>query len=391
MKKIIISLLLLLAPTIVRADELRGLLESVERRNLELKGEREQMKAAGYELKEQNTLDATNIEYSPFFQKGAAGVASSELIVSQELDFPTLFSARSKAGKKQMEALEQKYQLDCRNILLQATESYIDLVRLVRVKKALEGQLADAEKLCESFEKKFNAGDATSIELNRIKIQVMDLKRELLANDSEIAAVKAAISNLNGYEDYSCEATAYPLWTLSEANQMSLDSDAEVKAAASEVESLRGEESVAKQSWVPKLTLGYRRNTELDEASNGFVVGASFPLFSTSSKVKAAKARKAAAEVDMENTRLRVAAEIDATRKDLAIISKSMGLYDVKLIDETERLLNKSVELGNMTVTDYYVELATLNERRMTYIDLEYEYYKRLCVLYKNTLIQNSK
>ncbi len=389
MKKIIISLLLLLAPTLVRADELSGLLKSVDERNLELTGEREQMKAAGYELKEQNTLDNTSVEYSPFFRKGAAGVASSELIVSQELDFPTLFAARGKAGKKQMEALEQKYRLDCRDILIQATESYIELVRLTRVKKALEGQLADAEKLDELFTKKYNAGDATSIELNRIKIQIMDLKRELLANESEIVGVRTTINNLNGYEDYPCGATEYPQWTFSDADLMPLDNDAEVKAAASEVESLRGEENVAKQSWVPKLTLGYRRNTELDEASNGFVVGASFPLFSTSSKVKAAKARKAAAEVEMENTRLKVASEIAATRNDLAIISKSLGLYDVKLIDETERLLNKSVELGNLTITDYYVELATLNERRMTYIELEYEYYRGLCVLYKNTLIQN--
>lgn len=391
MKRIILSLLLLLGPTMVRADELSGLLKSVEERNLELKGEREQMKAAGYELKEQNTLDNTSVEYSPFFRKGAAGIASSELIVSQELDFPTLFSARGKATKKQMDALERKYQLDCRDLLIQAAESYIDLVRLTRIKKALEGQLADAEKLCQSFEKKHTAGDATSIELNRIKIQVMDLKRELLANESEITGVRAAINNLNGYEDYPCTAADYPGWTLSDADLMSLDSDAELKAAAAEVESLRGEESVAKQSWVPKLTLGYRRNTELDEASNGFVVGASFPLFSTSSKVKAAKARKAAAEVEMENTRLKVASEIAATRNDLAIISESLGLYDVKLIDETERLLNKSVELGNLTITDYYVELAALNERRMTYIDLEYEYYRGLCVLYKNTLIQNSK
>ncbi|MDE5881031.1 MAG: TolC family protein [Muribaculaceae bacterium] len=391
MKKIIISLLLLLAPTLVRADELSGLLKSVEKRNLELKGEREQMKAAGYELKEQNTLDNTSIEYSPFFRKGAAGVASSELIVSQELDFPTLFAARGKAGKKQMEALEQKYRLDCRDILIQATESYIELVKLTRVKKALEGQLADAEKLDALFTKKYNAGDATSIELNRIKIQIMDLKRGLLANESEIAGVRTTINNLNGYEDYPCGATEYPQWAFSDADLMPLDNDAEVKAAASEVESLRGEEKVAKQSWVPKLTLGYRRNTELDEASNGFVVGASFPLFSTSSKVKAAKARKAAAEVEMENTRLKVASEIAATRNDLAIVSKSLGVYDVKLIDETERLLNKSVELGNLTITDYYVELATLNERRMTYIELEYEYYRGLCVLYKNTLIQNLK
>ena len=122
------------------------------------------------------------------------------------------------------------------------------------------------------------------------------------------------------------------------------------------------------------------------KASNGFVVGASFPLFTTSAKVKASKARRAAAEVNMENARLQVASEFETARQELQIIKRSMQEYNPALIDDTQRLLMKSVELGQMTLTDYYTELISLNETKMSYIDLEYEYYRRLCILYRNRL-----
>ena len=35
-----------------------------------------------------------SVEYSPFFAKGIDGMASSELVVTQGFDFPTLHAAR---------------------------------------------------------------------------------------------------------------------------------------------------------------------------------------------------------------------------------------------------------------------------------------------------------
>ena len=371
-------------PMLMRGDELSRLLETVEKNNLELKAMREEMKASGYDIQEQNRLDNTSVEYSPFFRRGADGIASSELIVTQEFDFPTLYAARSKAGKSQMSYIGRQYDVAGRDLMLTVAENYLSLVRINRVRRSLGDQLMDAEKLLKLSEKKMENGMITSVELNRVKLQIMDLKRSLLDNESEAIAVKSELNRLNGYEELDCAALDYPGWGVDAGEDVDLD--AKVVAAASGVEAAKREESVAKQSWVPKLTLGYRRNTELEEASNGFVVGASFPLFTTSAKVKASKARRAAAEVNMENVRLQVASEFETARQELQIIKRSMQEYNTALIDDTQRLLMKSVELGQMTLTDYYTELISLNETKMSYIDLEYEYYRRLCILYRNRL-----
>lgn len=385
MKRLLLIIFLAL-PFATRADEFSGLMASVERQNLSLKQMREEMKAAGYEIKEQNLPDNTSLEYSPFFRRGAEGIASSELIVTQEFDFPSLYIARNKAGKSKMAMAERQYLVEARNVMIEAALNYINLVKLNKVNHLLKARLDNAQKLSESTTKKFEAGEVTSVEMNTVRMMNVTLGQQILANDADIASVKSALKELNGYEPIVCEAESYPDWTFSEGLSHETESDAEYQLAKSEVENGRMEEKVARQGWVPKLTLGYRRNTELEEASNGFVVGASFPLFSNSAKVKAAKARKAAAEIGMENIRLKVASEIESLKEELSLISKSMSIYDKNLVEDTERLLWKSVDAGRITILEYYNELNLLNERRMEYIDVEYEYYKKLCVLYKNYL-----
>ena len=86
--------------------------------------------------------------------------------------------------------------------------------------------------------------------------------------------------------------------------------DTSMKAAEATVEAMRQEVEVARQGWIPKLSLGYRRNTDGSEASNGFLVGVAFPIYSTGKRVKAATARRAAAELEMENTRARLQGEV---------------------------------------------------------------------------------
>ncbi|MDE6076526.1 MAG: hypothetical protein K2G29_02230, partial [Muribaculaceae bacterium] len=83
---------------------------------------------------------------------------------------------------------------------------------------------------------------------------------------------------------------------------------------------------------------------------------------------------------------LQVTSQFETARQELQIIKRSMQEYNPALIDDTQRLLMKSVELGQMTLTDYYTELISLNETKICYIDLEYEFYSSLCILYGNRL-----
>ncbi|MDE7085998.1 MAG: hypothetical protein K2O48_04850 [Prevotella sp.] len=78
--------------------DIETIIASVEANNTLLKAVRSGNAATVAEVKSENTIGETSVEYSPFFRKGVGGTASSELIVSQEFDFPTVYGARSKSA-----------------------------------------------------------------------------------------------------------------------------------------------------------------------------------------------------------------------------------------------------------------------------------------------------
>lgn len=388
MKKIITAIYIVLTSLTASADPIADMLRSVNGNNLELKTLRERLQASGSELKSENTLDATSVEYSPFFQKGASGVAVSELIVSQEFDFPTLYHSRNKAGKLQMNVLYNQYELTKRDIFQKTVETYLNYVRVERLHEYLKGRVETERRLFGLYEKKLEAGDATSLEINRIKIRLMELESDLIANEKEKAQTLAELKALNGYVDLPGLQAVYPDWAFpgQTVKEMAAD-DAEIKVADSMVAASLGEEKVSRQGWLPKLTLGYRRNTEFDESFNGFVVGASFPLFSQSGKLKAAKARKSAAEVEADNARKKVENEMQLAVRQLQLTENSMRAFDEKLLQEGQRLLDRSLDAGAITLTDYYTQQSEINEKLESFINLQYEYYSKLCVLYRNNLL----
>lgn len=221
------------------AGDIAPVLQEIERNNLELKALRSENRASVLDMKGENSLEAPSVEYSPFFRNGVSGVASSELVVSQEFDFPTLYAARNKSVKLQQEALDYEYQAARRNVLLTATQKCFDLVMLDRMRGVLDERMANADELLGLYEKKFAEGGATSIEMNRIKMERMDLQAELLQNETMRKKIVQEMSLLNGEQPLSVEALSYPeikaVESIEALRKEIVDNDAGVHAAEASV------------------------------------------------------------------------------------------------------------------------------------------------------------
>ena len=94
----------------VQAQKIEEVLQSVEQNNKELQAVFHSTEAAKMEVQTQNNLEDPSVEYSPFFAKGIDGMASSELVVTQGFDFPTLYAARNRSGKLQKDVLDRQQQ-----------------------------------------------------------------------------------------------------------------------------------------------------------------------------------------------------------------------------------------------------------------------------------------
>ena len=389
MKTAIVTIAAFMAATSLKAQTLGGVLESVEKNNTGLKALAKGNEAARLDLRQANNLEGLSVEYSPFFNGNTKGIASSELVVTQGFDFPTLYGARRKAARLQGEAIDLQYRTARRDVLLAAKQLCLDLVHMNKRRALLRERRIAADELLAMFTEKYDKGDATAIELNKIKMERMNLEAELAAAEADRATALEQLRAMNGGVGIECADTLYPPRPdegYEAVYARAVASDWQVMAAAAAVDAAGQDVKVSRQGWMPKLEIGFRRNTEGPEASNGFLIGGSIPIFANRHKVKAAKARQAEAEMARTDARLKAESAARAAVESMRRLGASMAAYDVPLMRQTLRLLRKAVESGQMSVTDYYVEADGVYRNMQAYADLERQYHGLVADITKNDL-----
>ena len=95
MKRFLIAVSLVIMAFTASADNsVDDVLKQIAQNNLTLRALQHDNEADVLDIKAENSLDGLSVEYSPFFRSGYSGVAESELVVSQEIQFPTTTSRR---------------------------------------------------------------------------------------------------------------------------------------------------------------------------------------------------------------------------------------------------------------------------------------------------------
>ena len=190
----------------------------------------------------------------------------------------------------------------------------------------------------------------------------MSLATDVATNNAALDAACRNLAAMNGGREVIFEADEFPLTeTVGDpetAVEEYLAEDASIMAAASAAEAARKEISVSKQGWIPKLEVGYRRNTAIRDAEHGFLVGCSIPLFSNHKKVAMAKAQSTAAQSTLNYARLNAEAEVRAILNEMAQTRAAIDAYNEPLMRETLDLLRQAVEGGEISLIDYFVEAS---------------------------------
>lgn len=347
----------------------KAVLESIEKNNPQLNALRKNNEASIAELKTQNTLGETNVEFSPFFRNGTDGMASSELVVSQDFDFPTLYASRRKSVLLQQGVLEQDYLVLRRDLFLQAQNLCADLTTALENAQLIGERMNAVDSLLNFCDKRLKYGNATIMELNRVKMDRMTVMTELVQNDGEKNRLLLELAKL-GAKDVQYVSDSI-VW----ANDDLKGCD-EARALAA-VESAKHDVKVSQQGWLPKLSVGYRRNTEAEEnALNGMLVGLSFPLFSNSQKVKATRLRQSATEQEMENMRLQIENRKQTLLTEAENLRRVIDAYDVPLMKQSLNILMRAVKAGELSIMDYYTEADKVNAMLQTRLSAVNRYNK---------------
>ena len=376
--------------SIALADNIGDVLKQVASNNLTLQALAHDNQADVLDIKASNSIGGPSVEYSPFFTKGYSGVAESELVVSQEIDFPTKYAARNKQAKMQHTVGEQLLAKQRRDILLQAQLLCIDLIRLNQTLSMLHERLANSETLLQMYQKRMDAGDANALELNKVKLDCMEVRTLVNEAQGERTSLLQQLKQLNGGKPIDVTDTVlpeYPQITNFESYRaLALASDADVAVAQTSLRAADMNLKLQKNEWLPNISFGYRRNTEHGEGINGFLVGVSFPLYSNSNNVKAARQRRESAELQVMQAQNEAEATLRTNYEQLQGLQQVIDHSDVKLLQESLTLFAKALQQGEITALVYYVEINSIYEKLQQHIDLHCQSVKLLAELHKAEL-----
>ncbi len=265
----------------LQAQSVDEVLQSVAQHNKSIQAQQKNGEAEKIGIEAENSLEDPTVEYSSFFSKGVNGQSGSELVVSQGFDFPTVYNSRNRAGRDKKEAVDYRAEALRRNVLLEAKTLCLDMIRLNRQRDLLDKRMQNADELLALYEERLRAGDATVIEVNKIKMERMSIQTEVLQNHTDHRTALQSLLALNGNMPLTFEGREYPTVPTTLDFETLCDEvlgqDAELKAAEADTRAAERNLTVNRQKWLPKLEIGYRRNTGEGSKEHGFLVGGSIP------------------------------------------------------------------------------------------------------------------
>ncbi len=393
MKKVLILITLcggLTTAVAQRAESVEQVLQSIERNNKTLQSAARRTDAKKMETHADNNLQNPEVEYTYQFSNKENPVNQSELNVTQSFEFPTRYATRGSYGKLQRKAYDRQLDVERRDILLQAKELCLQLVRLNKQKELLKRRKANVDELAELFDKRLQTGDANVLEVNKVKLERMEVTAEAAQNEADCCTVLQQLVAMNDNQPISFEGITYPIlpeFVAYEALRDTLQArDYEMQSALAQQDAARKAVKVSRQGWLPDLTVGYRRSGLMGAEAHGFIVGASIPLFANRGKVRQSRMESLSADYEAEQVQIRIEADQHALYNEVCQLKRAMEGYDVALMNQTLDYLNQALKAGQISVIQYFTEVGSINDNQQKYLELEYAYQLAMGRLYKNFL-----
>jgi outer membrane protein TolC len=366
-------------------------LEQIQNNNRQIKAYQSFMASRNLANKSENNLQDPQVAafYLPFGEHETEDYY--EYQISQRFEFPTVYGARSKRIDRQEELLELEYEKLRQEVLLDAKKQLLELQVLQKRKELEQKRMEQAKQVYDQIQRLFEAEQIGILELNKAKVAWIQEQFEIDQLEIRIESVLREIEKLNGGK-----AIAVGELEISEdTNLLSQDAiwqeklaeDPEVKALQAQTELAEQQVKLEKNKILPDLTLGYNYQGVSSSNYSGFVGGLSIPLWNSNNKVKAAEARY---EYEQSNSDFVQAELYTAFREKFRryqLLNEKYQEYQETFQDlNSEELLFKAYELGELSFLDYYREVEFYRQAYNRMLEMEKELLQLKAELLKHQL-----
>lgn len=376
----------------IKAITIESILDSININNTLLMSKNAEMNAKITDIKTSNNLGDTEIGFE--YQNGAnVNGQKYGISVSQGFDWPGMYMARSKANNAKIKAAEYEFQIDKLDILFTAKQLCLNVINANRKIKAQTKIYNGIKQLSTEYEKGFKHGEISILDINKLKIELLNVKQALDKSIVERNNLIDKLTALNGNKSIANieyldvyqnqELQAFETYT----NEFS-SLDPKLNYEAQILNSSNKEVTMAKLGWLPKFSVGYKYANELGDKFNGFEIGMALPLFSNINKVKTAKSAQLSAEYNEQDILAEKTVEIKSNYAQAVYLRSQIHSYNTVLSDTANHeMLRKALDGGQITLLNYLLEIRYFLEAEQTLLDLEFEYNSVLTTLNKYNLL----
>lgn len=341
-----------------------ALLKSVEQNNAQLIAYKKAADATKTANHAEVVLDDLELGYNRLWGNPTTIGNRHDVSVSQPIDLPTVFGTKSKVAKGKDALADDEYLARRQDVLLEARLCYVDAVYYNALINELQRRCEHASAMSEMQKKQLEAGDINIIDYNNMRLTLSNTSTALTQAKAERDAVMAQLKQLNGGISISVTDTVYTPISLPE----NFDEWFETVCATAPAIALtrdgmtlgRRQLALAKQGWLPKLSLGYMSEKTVGEQYQGITIGMNLPLWSAGKKVKQAKAEAAAAEsmhtAAIESLKSVLSSDYALTKGLIKAATESRANL---LSNDNTANLQKACRAGEMSTLEYLVSLTS--------------------------------
>lgn len=304
----------------------------------------------------------------------------TEIILNFSFDFPTIYGKRSTLAALKTTQANYDLQAIRQNILLEAKTICIELIYLSKRNIELKQRLDDAQKLSDYFKINLETGEGNAIDANKAKLQVINYQSGYRLNQIEINKANNKLTELNGGKQITFLDTVYPL-VESIPTFVTLEADIEandpeLKMLNLQYEISKQEISINKDLNLPRIELGYRYQSLLNQNFNGVHAGISIPLWEKNNTVKAKELQSIYTLALIEEHKNEHYYETKEIYDEYISLKNTLdeSLESLSAINNYE-LLQKSFSLGEISSIEYLMELTYYYSIKDKIDLLEKEYY----------------
>lgn len=390
---IVIALCVYLVPIGLRSQNqnITSVLLDIEQNNQELHAYASLMESRKRESKSINNLPDPQA-YSYYLPWGDHFTgAYSEYQVTQAFEFPTVYGVRNKLIKKLHEQLEFEYALKRQNILLPAKKYCLELIYLNKKLEVEQSRVQKAKEVFNQIEKLYELEQVGILEINKAKIAWMQEQFKIDQIETNMLNLLVLLQNLNGGKEVVFNQFDF-IDNLKITDIDSLWKDKQLLDPY--LIKLQKEEEVAiyqiklsKNNSLPNFTAGYNYQGISGLNYSGVYGGMSIPLWHNKNKVKAAKA-KYQFKQDFTNSQfLKAYADIQKQYNSYTTLFGKYQEYRSTLDGlNSDALLFKSYELGELSFMEYYLEMQFYRRAYDSMLEMENQLNQLKAELLKHQL-----